>query len=222
MELRRIRGEHNVTLEDWRVVAGEPEEVRAEAAIMHAHAREGGDNGTEPEEVLARNRAILRGTGEDILEGEIDEVEILEAPEDAWQPPEADRPEPTNPEIIKESLRKQAGWTRTKTGWRREKADKAEPAPEKAIQRCAAVLGKAMQALYPDKSDAERDLLRHSVLNFLWKKTSTHDMTLREIGATNARFAAGGQWEPTEQAIADIGAIIKAAMIEAGQTEMEV
>jgi hypothetical protein len=225
MELRRVRGEHGITLEDWRVVAEEPEEVRAEAAIMHAHAREGGDDGRTPEEILARNRELLRGSGEDILEGEVEEVAPqLQAAEteDEWQPPEADRPESTNPEIVKESLRKQAGWTRTKTGWRREKADKAEPAPDKAIQRCAAVLGKAVQALYPDKNDAERDMLRHSMLNFLWKKTSTHDLTMREVGATNTRFAVGGRWEPTEQAVADIGAILRAAMVDAGQTEMEV
>ena len=43
------------------------------------------------------------------------------------------------------------------------------------------------------------------------------ELTLREVGATNARFAAGGGWEPTQQAIADVGAITEVAQAEAEQ-----
>ena len=110
------------------------------------------------------------------------------------------------PEEIRAAVRRKAGWN----GHRLEEG---EPITEKQIPTVAMLLAKASLADDPDRE-------RHTILSYLFGVESTHQLTKREAAAIIDWLVIKGTLELNEYAPQECAAILKAAMIEAGQQEM--
>jgi len=113
---------------------------------------------------------------------------------------------PLSAEAIRAAVRRKAGWN----GHRLEEG---EPITEKQIPTVAMLLAKASLADDPDRE-------RHTILGYLLGVESTHQLTKREAAAIIDWLTVKGTLELNEYAPQECAAILKAAMIEAGQQEM--
>lgn len=165
------------------------EEMRGQlAAQAYQEEVAGKDVGkSDPDEVLRRGRALLRG--EEIEDAEFEEIEKEPAIDDLDQ---------TWEEIVTD-IRIASGWRLTDEGWTFP-VDQVN-AHEDLVKRCGAVVGDAAGG-----SD-----MRHNIFDIIFEKTSTKALTGPEAASITNRWQAGiGAFEASDRARLEALSILKA------------
>ena len=130
---------------------------------------------------------------------------------------------PMKPVDTRYSLRFRSKWVKSSddryADARRQPDDEQEPPHPKLVQRVAALMGKALQR--PEGGDT--NLERHSVLGYLFGVDSTSLLTALEA-STTAKWlqAADMAWTPSGVAAEECRLVLREAMKDAGQQELEI
>ncbi|RLC78093.1 MAG: hypothetical protein DRJ03_25775 [Chloroflexi bacterium] len=133
-----------------------------------------------------------------------------------------DRPAP--PKIVRRWLRERGQWVKGKANDYSDahrQADTQQVAPDaKAVQRVAALMGKALETANDKGNDLA--LKRHSVLGYLYDRDSTGLLNEAEVSALLAwlKSSDGSFSNPNDNAAVECRSILKESLIKAGQAEL--
>ena len=124
---------------------------------------------------------------------------------------------PLDAETIRSVVRKKANWFDGPDGPNTRRNVALEPTSDKQVQSIASLFAKAMPNLDADTQDHAR----HDILNYLVGVTSTKSLMKAEGSALIDWLKADEGWEVGPYAQAEVAAILKATLKDAGQLEME-
>lgn len=125
---------------------------------------------------------------------------------------------PLDAETIRTVVRKKANWFDGPDGPSTKRNVALEPISDKQVQSIVSLFAKAMPNLDADAQDHAR----HDILNYLVGVTSTKSLMKAEGSALIDWLKADEGWEVGPYAQAEVAAILKATLKDAGQMELAI